>query len=170
VIVSQQDNAFAISYRAARPDERDALEELQRRSSLANEEHRKALLADPGLIFLPQEHVSPRHAIVAESGGFAVGFAIVLRRPDGDAELDGLFVEPPYWRRGIGTELVTLAKRLAVELGVGRLWVIASPAARAFYEKCGFRYVRGVATQLSPALLMNLELTQSGSGAARSLT
>jgi GNAT superfamily N-acetyltransferase len=160
-------NALAISYRAARPDERAALEELQRRSSLANEEDRAALLSDPGLIFLPHEHVSPRHAIVAESAGSAVGFAVVLRRLDGDGELDGLFVEPLHWRRGVGTGLVTRAKRLAVELGARRLWVVASPAARAFYERCGFRHVGEVATQLRPALTMSMELTDPCDAARR---
>jgi len=152
------DPRFACAYRAARPDERVVLEDLQRRSSLAIEEDRAALLADPGLIRLPPEHVTPGHAVVAEHGGKAVGFAVVLQRADGDAELDGLFVDPVHWRRGVGRELVIRARCLAVDRGAARLWVVANPAARAFYESCGFRHVGDVETQLRMAHLMNVDL------------
>lgn len=134
------------------------LEALQRRSSLAIDEDRAALLADPGLIDLPPDHVTPRHAVVAESGATAVGFAVVLSRGDGDADLDGLFVDPSHWRRGVGRELVARARSLAIDLGASRLWVVANPAARAVYDACGFRYVGEVETQLRTAFLMQMDL------------
>ncbi|HET9693376.1 MAG TPA: hypothetical protein VFP48_03255 [Steroidobacteraceae bacterium] len=61
-------------YRTARGDDRAMLEALQRRSSLANEEDRAALLADPGLIDLPPEHVTPRHGVMAVASHAARGF------------------------------------------------------------------------------------------------
>jgi len=43
---------------------------------------------------------------VAQHDGVIVGFATVLTRPDGNAELDALFVEPTFWKRGVGRQLV----------------------------------------------------------------
>lgn len=104
---------FELSIRPAEPSERDRLEELQRRASLAWEEYRGALLADPDAVDLPIDHLSEGRAFVAELRGEPAGFCVVLPR-DGEAELDGLFVEPAAWRSGIGSRLVREAERAAV--------------------------------------------------------
>jgi GNAT superfamily N-acetyltransferase len=52
---------------------------------------------------------------------------VVLPRPDGDAELDGLFVEPGLWKRGIGRLLVRHAERQAMGEGATSLCVVANP-------------------------------------------
>ena len=77
------------TFRLATPAERSALEELQRRASLIWEEDRDALLAHPDAIELPLEQITDGRTIVAESVGELLGFAVVLPREDGDAELDG---------------------------------------------------------------------------------
>jgi hypothetical protein len=46
-----------LTIRAATPNEKKPLEELQRRSSLVWEESREALLAHPDAIDLPLEHI-----------------------------------------------------------------------------------------------------------------
>ena len=48
-------------------------------------------------------------------------------------ELDGLFVEPELWRRGLGAALVDAATHHARLRGL-TLTVIANPTAREFYE------------------------------------
>lgn len=139
------------TFRLAVPAERGALEELQRRASLIWEEDREALLANPDAIELPLEQITDGRTIVAESAGQLLGFAVVLRRDDGDAELDGLFVEPSHWRHGIGRVLVEHAERLATNDGAASLWVTANTRALGFYGVCGFVTVGEVATRFRPA-------------------
>ena len=139
------------SFRLAVPAERRALEDLQRRASLVWEEDRDALLANPDAIELPLEQITDGRTIVAENVGELLGFAVVLRRDDGDAELDGLFVDPTQWRHGIGRELLEHAERIATSDGAASLWVTANPRALGFYGACGFVTVGEVATRFRPA-------------------
>src|SRR4249919_142738 len=98
--------AQEVSIRPARPDEQAMLESLQRRASLSNPGDRDALLANPDAIALPIEQIAEGCVFVAERDGVVVGFAAVVPRPDGAAELDALFVEPQLWKQGIGRQLV----------------------------------------------------------------
>ncbi|MCW2923054.1 MAG: family N-acetyltransferase [Thermoleophilia bacterium] len=120
--------------------EQAALEELQRRASLANEGDRAAILADPGMIVLPASQLAAGQVFVAEHAGVRVGFAAVLDRADGDTELDGLFVEPRSWRGGVGRQLVDRAVRYAEEHGAQALHVIGNSHAAGFYGACGFEH------------------------------
>ena len=88
--------------RPALPAERSRLEALQWRASLANPGDRDSLLANPDAISVPVEQIADGHVFVAERDGVIAGFAAVLPRPDGDAELDALFVEPSLWKAGVG--------------------------------------------------------------------
>src|SRR5215510_4696551 len=95
-----------IVVRPARSGEQATLESLQRRASLNNPGDRDALLANPDAIALPIEQIEGGCVFVAERDGTVAGFAAVVPRPDGGAELDALFVEPHLWKRGIGRKLV----------------------------------------------------------------
>jgi GNAT superfamily N-acetyltransferase len=139
------------TFRLAVPAERRALEDLQRRASLIWEEDRDALLANPDAIELPLEQITDGRTIVAENVGELLGFAVVLRREDGDAELDGLFVDPPHWRHGIGRALLERAELIATSEGAASLWVTANTRALGFYGACGFVTVGEVATRFRPA-------------------
>lgn len=141
-----------IVIRTARPDERLVLEELQRRASIALPDYREALLANPGAIALPAEHIA--HCIVAERAGERLGFAVVLPRADGDAELDGLFVEPVAWKQGVGRQLVREGARRAASTGARWLCVIANPTALGFYVSCGFQREGEIDTQFGKGILM----------------
>jgi GNAT superfamily N-acetyltransferase len=59
-------------------------------------------------------------------------------RPDGDAELEALFVEPQAWRKGVGRALVDGCVAEAARGGAKVLHVIGNPNARSFYDTCGF--------------------------------
>ena len=139
------------TFRLAIPSEQRALEELQRRASLMWEEDREALLANPDAIELPLEQITDGRTVVAERDGELLGFSVVLRRDDGDAELDGLFVEPTLWRQGIGRMLVEEAEQIAARDGSANLWVIANTRALDFYGACGFVTVGEVQTRFRPA-------------------
>jgi GNAT superfamily N-acetyltransferase len=125
--------------RLARAHEQRALEDLQRRASLANPGDRALILAQPGLIELPLVQIEQGQVWVAERGGQALGFAVLLPRDDGQPELDGLFVDPAHWQQGLGRCLVQHVT------GIARTWpqahtlhVVGNPHATAFYEACGF--------------------------------
>ncbi|MDY7231844.1 GNAT family N-acetyltransferase [Hyalangium rubrum] len=147
-----------IALRVARPDERLALEELQRRASLVWEDYREALLAHPEAIELPPAQLEAGQVTVAETDGRVLGFSVVLPREDGAAELDGLFVEPEGWGKGVGRGLVADAAARARAAGVRVLHVIANPRAEGFYARCGFERIGETPTRFGPALLMRMTL------------
>ena len=144
--------------RPARPDERAALEALQLRASLEWEDYREQLLAQPEVVAIPPEHIAT--ADVAELDGRLAGFSIVLPppAPGGDAELDGLFVEPDAWGQGLGRRLVDAAAARARSLGAGGLHVIANPRAEGFYAACGFVPAGDAQTLFGPAPAMRRPL------------
>ena len=139
--------------RLAEPKERDELEQLQRRASLALDEYRTQLKAEPEAIQLPRRQIEMGQVIVAEMGNRPVGFVALLMDED-LVELDGLFVEPEHWRKGIGSSLVNVAVHEARKHGLA-MTVIANPAARKFYEKCGFAVEGEAQTRFGPALRMS---------------
>lgn len=148
----------AISIRPARTDEQNMLESLQRRASLSNPGDREALLANPDAIALPIEQIVEGCVFVAERDGTVVGFAAVIQRPDGGAELDALFVEPHLWKHGIGRLLVDHIANIARVREASFLHVIGNPHAEGFYVSCGFRVTGTVETQFGIGLAMRKTL------------
>lgn len=144
--------------RVATPKEKEALEALQWRASLANPGDRENLLAHPDAIELPLEQIESGGVLVAEAEGSLLGFAAVLPRDDGDAELDALFVEPDIWRGGIGRALVQHSAALARSLGARALHVVGNPHAEGFYLACGFERVGTAETRFGSGLLMRMAL------------
>jgi GNAT superfamily N-acetyltransferase len=144
--------------RSARDAERSSLEALQWRASLANHGDRDALLANPDAIALPLEQIAGGHVFVAERDGVVVGFAAVLPRPDGNAELDALFVDPGLWKRGVGRLLVEHCAGVARGRASRLLHVVGNPHAEGFYTACGFRTTGAVETRFGGGLAMQREL------------
>jgi GNAT superfamily N-acetyltransferase len=121
--------------RLARPAERIALEDLQRRASLAR--------------------IAQGRVLVAEDEAGVAGFAVWIDGEGADeAELDGLFVEPARWRGGVGRALVAAIGAAAAEAGKTRLHVVANPTALAFYRSCGFVPSGETQTRFGPAPVM----------------
>lgn len=128
-----------VTIRPAVPSEQKALEALQWRASLNNPGDREALLAHPDAIELPLQQIHDGGVFVAELAGSVVGFAAILPRPDGNSELDALFVEPDSWRQGVGRVLVEHCCDAARMRGALILHVVGNPHAERFYGACGFR-------------------------------
>ena len=143
-----------IVIRAALPAERSSLEALQWRASLANPGDRDSLLANPDAIVLPSEQIADGDVFVAQQEDAILGFAAVLTRPDGDAELDALFVEPALWKRGVGRLLVDHCAGVARGRASRILHVVGNPHAEAFYVACGFRTTGIVETRFGAGLAM----------------
>ncbi len=134
--------------------EQKALESVQRRASLNNSGDREILLANPDAIELPLTQITAGGVFVAELTGSIKGFAAILPREDGDAELDALFVEPLVWRQGVGGGLVEHCVAAAAALGAASLHVVGNPHAEAFYTACGFSVVGSRQTRFGIGLLM----------------
>ena len=141
--------ADGLMIRPAQPNERETLEQLQRRASLANEHDRPHLEANPDAIYLPAEQVECGQVIVAELDGEIAGFAAVV-----GGELDGLFVAPERWRQGVGAALVEAAAHIVRRRGLA-LTVTANPHALDFYRRCGFSEEGTVETRFGPGLRMS---------------
>jgi GNAT superfamily N-acetyltransferase len=148
--------------RDAVPDEVGALEDLQRRASLVWEDYRDQLLAHPDAIVLDPAAVTDGLVRVAvDDSGRRLGFSAALDVRGGVCELDGLFVEPDAWRRGIGRALVEDVVDRAGRAGARRLEVIANPRAHGFYERTGFLVVDLATTRFGPASRMRRELQRA---------
>ena len=74
---------------------------------------------------------------VADQDGSVVGFA-TWAETAGTMELEDLFVDPDYMRRGIATALVNCIAEVLRARGVERLEVTANPHALGFYRAAGF--------------------------------
>jgi GNAT superfamily N-acetyltransferase len=141
--------ADALELRLARPEEHDELEALQWRASYELNEYREELIANPDAVHLPPAQIANGQVIVAELDGHVAGFAALV-----GGELDGLFVEPDLWGRGIGRALIDAAAHQARQKGL-TLTVIAAPGARRFYESCGFSVEGETWTRFGPAVKMS---------------
>jgi len=139
--------------RPAISSEKEALEALQLRASLANAGDRDAILAHPDAIEVPAGQIAAGRVFVAESNGAIAGFAAIEPRPDGETELDGLFVEPSFQRRGIGRRLVEHCAEATRRNGATALHVIGNPHARDFYLECGFEQIGTTSTRFGVAQL-----------------
>lgn len=134
------------------------LEALQWRASLSNPSDRNALMSHPEAIALPVEQIAAGQVFVAEDDDTILGVAVAIPRDNGDYELDGLFVEPGLWKRGVGKALVGHACDYARAEGASALHVIGNPQAEGFYLACGFVITGTYETQFGPGLLMQRKL------------
>jgi len=142
-----------------------ALQQVYRSASLSNPGDAPMLLARPEFLIFEGEGISSGRTVVAVAGpqgtGQVVGFATVAADEGEDPELEDLFVDPDWRRRGIARDLVRHLVRDAIDAGHRRLWVIGNPHALAFYLAVGFVRVAEVTTELGTGLRMSLDLSQT---------
>ena len=110
---------------------------IYRRASLSNAGDRDNLLAHPDYLILGPEALAEGRTHVAEEDGLLVGFVTWVETA-GTIELEDLFVDPGYMRRGIATALVNRIAEVLRARGVQRLEVTANPHALGFYRAAGF--------------------------------
>jgi GNAT superfamily N-acetyltransferase len=147
-------NLSAITIRTAIFADQQLLEALQWRASLNNPGDREALLANQDAIEVAIAQIEAGGVFVAEGAGVIKGFAAILRRDDGDAELDALFVEPQDWGQGVGRALVEHCAGAARAGGAATMHVVGNPHAKGFYLSCDFVLLGEKQMRFSVGLLM----------------
>jgi GNAT superfamily N-acetyltransferase len=75
--------------------------------------------------------------VACTADGTMLGYYTLRRMDAGGVELDFMFVDPAYFRQGVGRGLLEDAKRKARALEASHLHLIADPNAEGFYAKHG---------------------------------
>jgi len=99
---------------------------------------------------------------VALQGETVVGFANYVRRSDGQGELIRIYVHPDHQRRGIGVGFLAVGLAEMAATGINHCYVSAeadNTAARAFYERLGFRLNREYGRFLGDQIIRLVEYT-----------
>ena len=123
--------------RLGTPADLSEVTEVYRRASLSNPGDRDNLLAHPEYLILGPEGLAEGRTYVAEEDGSVVGFA-TWAQVGGITELEDLFVDPGWRRRGIATALLTCIVDVLRACGVEFLEVTGNSHARGFYSTAGF--------------------------------
>jgi N-acetylglutamate synthase-like GNAT family acetyltransferase len=150
-----KNGAVSLRIRYAVMSDMAELQRIFRRASLSNENDREQLVANPESLVLADDGVRERRTRVAlDTKGSIIGFASYLISGN-VAELEDLFVDPPWMRHGIGEALVVDISSLVREQDFESLEVTANPHAMTFYEHMGFVADRLVDTEFYPAPRMH---------------
>jgi len=131
---------------------------VDRRASLSNVSDRDNLLAHPEYLILGPEGLAEGRTYVAEEDCSLVGFATWTETND-TVELEDLFVDPGYMRRGIATALVGRIAEVLRARGTERLEVTANPDALGYYRAAGFIDCGAAATAFGAAPRMVLSIS-----------
>ena len=133
--------------RDSMPADLAAVEGIFRRAALTNEGDREWISAHPEEFGIDQANVIEGRTRVAVVEGRIVGFATLVGN-----ELEDLFTDPDWMRRGIATALVRDAAST-----VDRIDVTANMHAQAFYEAVGFVHDGLTQTPGGPGHRMHLD-------------
>ena len=144
--------------RLGTPADLAAAASVYRRASLSDASYRDNLLAHPEYLILRPEGLAEGRTYVAEEDGSLVGFATWIETA-GTIELEDLFVDPGYMRRGIAAALVNCIADVLRVRGIERLEVTANPHALEFYRAVGFIDCGVAETKFGTAPRMELAIS-----------
>jgi GNAT superfamily N-acetyltransferase len=141
------------------------LQHVYRAASLSNEGDAPMLLARPEFLVFAGEGIEAGRTLAAVAGPAGkdqvVGFATIADGEDDGPELEDLFVDPDWRRRGIARHLVRQIVDMARAAGHRRLWVTGNPHALDFYLAVGFVQAEQVSTELGTGMRMSVDLSQA---------
>jgi ribosomal protein S18 acetylase RimI-like enzyme len=153
------DGVGEIVVRRAEVGDYPSLQAIYRRASLGNDGDRAALLAHPEALNLSDDLISRGRTFVATStDGTVIGFISTMPAGAGVLELEDLFVDPDFQRRGAARLLLDSVVAYAVRDNVRRLEVTANEHALGFYDAVGFENDGAMPTQLGAGTRMHLTL------------
>jgi GNAT superfamily N-acetyltransferase len=126
-----------LTIRPATSADVDALREVYRRSSMSNKGDRALFDLHPELLDWSDLAVQEGRTQVAVADGRVAGFA-TLSFTNSSAEVEDLFVDLEWTRRGIGRALIKDIAKVARTAGWTSIEVDANPHALGFYSSVGF--------------------------------
>jgi GNAT superfamily N-acetyltransferase/predicted kinase len=148
--------------RTAVPADQPELQRIYRSASLSNPGDAPMLLSRPEFLHFAGARVAEGDTRVAvgdvEGMETILGFATVTEGDSGEPELEDLFVDPRWRRRGVARRLVEDAVQTLRTSGQQRLWVTGNPHAAAFYAAAGFVGSERVTTELGAGWRLHLDL------------
>jgi GNAT superfamily N-acetyltransferase len=139
------------------------LQRVFRAAALSNAGDAPGLLAHPEYLVFTGDGIAEgrtRVAVVVSGGRDRLtGFATLIRGPDGQPDLEDLFVDPECRRRGIARRLIQDAAFTARRAGHHSITVTGNQHALGFYLAVGFVQIGHAETELGPAPRLRLDLT-----------
>jgi ribosomal protein S18 acetylase RimI-like enzyme len=151
-----------ITVRKARTDDQPALQLVFCRASLDNPGDRAELLAHPEALQLSADLISEGRTRVATlADGTIVGFASTSQVREGSVELDDLFVDPDWQRRGAGRRLLEQVVAEASAERATRISVTANGRALDFYRNAGFEVAGRVETAFGVGTRMHMNIWET---------
>ena len=132
-----------VKVRSAIPADQKQLNTVMHNASLAVEtgEVLRRLMEERELLNVDAKLISSGQVVLAEADGVVVGFASFVIAESAYTELDGMFVDPSYWRRGIGRMIFEAAQRELIARHATGIRVVSSASAVHFYKSVGFSIV-----------------------------
>jgi len=76
-----------------------------------------------------------------ESNKTIVGFYVLKKLNCDEVELEALFLDPLFIKKGFGQELLNHAKEESVNIGIKLMHIQSDPYAQDFYEKAGAKLI-----------------------------
>jgi N-acetylglutamate synthase-like GNAT family acetyltransferase len=145
---------FPVKFRQAVPADTLQLNTVMRRASLAVEtgEVLRRLMEEPEELQVDETLIDSGQVILAEADGVVVGLASFIITASAYAELDGMFVDPRCWRRGIGRMIFEATERELIARQATGIRVVSSASAVDFYKSLGFSIVGEERTRLGPTV------------------
>lgn len=138
------------------------LRRVYQAASLSNAGDAPLLLARPEFLVFAGDGIAEGRTRLADAGpqgnSQVAGFVTVAVDQDGGLELEDLFVDPGWRRRGVARRLVADVVTTARAAGHRSLLVVGNPHALAFYRAVGFVEIDRVATVLGTGLRLRLDL------------
>ena len=139
--------------RKAEPDDIPRLQEIFRRSSWSNVGDRALLREHPEFLVWSGEPALEGRTTVAVVDGVLAGFVSTIDH-GAEVEIEDLFVDPDFMRRGIASELIAIVAAATQQ----RLIVDANFHALDFYRHAGFVAVAEVTLEHGSATRMHRDV------------
>ena len=146
-----------IRLRPALPEDLPAIEAVYGRAARANAPAAAFLARHPEVLRIDPRCL-PAILVAETSAGALAGFARVEPLEPGASELAALFVDPPFWRRGIARRLLSRIVADCRDRGQTRLFVTAAAEGLPFYRARGFTDMGPFETAGGPARRLVLEV------------
>ncbi|UXN75882.1 GNAT family N-acetyltransferase (plasmid) [Devosia sp. A8/3-2] len=112
----------------------------------------RLLLAEPQHLEIDIGFLERGEVVVATVEGEPAGFASYLVGGSDEAELDGMFVQPEFWRRGLGKLMFRAVERELSGRQATAIRVVAGMSAVDFYKAVGFEIIGEEKTPLGPVM------------------